>query len=100
MSKIITQKNEMINKKNQNNTTQGTSIYLHLQRYGKKSIWFGKKQLKKYIEKGNIEQRAKDIHTIATVRTLTSNEETELITMYENITAIVLKAKNHKGIAA
>ena len=41
MSKIITQKNEMINKKNQSNTTQGTSIYLHLQRYGKKinMIW-------------------------------------------------------------
>ena len=46
-----------------------------LQSNSPKVIRHYKKQLKKQIEKGNVEQRAKNIHKITTIRKLTSNEE-------------------------
>ena len=50
-----------------------------LQSNSSKVIRHYKKQLQEHIGKGNIEQRAKDIRTIATTRKLTSIEEKNLI---------------------
>ena len=76
-----------------------TSPFLQkLQSNSPKVIRHYKKILKKQIEKGNIEQRAKEIHIIATIRTLTPTEEKELNTIDDEITEILLKAeKNIKG---
>ena len=64
-----------------------------LQSNSPKVIRHYKKQLEKQIERGNVEQRAKDIHTIATKRKLTSIEEKELNNIDEEITAILLRAE-------
>ena len=69
-----------------------------LQSNSPKVIRHYKKQLQKQIERGNVEQRAQNIHTIATKRKLTPLEEKELNNIDEEITAILLKAeKSIKG---
>ena len=69
-----------------------------LQSNSPKVIIHYKKQLQKQIEKGNVEQRAKDIHTIVKKIKLTSIEKRELNNIDEEITKMLLREeKSIKG---